>query len=174
MVKLRAFRDAQSMLDPMGQSGSISGRATWFLLALLAIAGCSGCSATAWQALAQGLSSAGPSPQSYTTHKTMIFGGPGHETYLGCLSCSEFAVDSVFNEHGAHGSQYRTNSVHNPYGQFGSPYSTYSACNPYATDPPVIVDEEGNFYGRLTVNRYHSQATKNEELIRWLEDIVCE
>jgi hypothetical protein len=29
------------------------------------------------------------------------------------------------------------------------------------TDPPVIVDENGGFYGRLTLNLYHPQAAKN-------------
>ena len=35
-----------------------------------------------------------------TAKKIMIFGGRGHDTYLGCLSCSKFDSESVFNEMG--------------------------------------------------------------------------
>jgi len=57
-------------------------------------------------------------------------------------------------------------SIFNPYSQFGSRYSAYSACNPYATDPPVIVDENGNYYGRLTVNTYYGDGTRDGRLQR--------
>lgn len=91
--------------------------------------------------------------------KIMLFGGYNHATYLGCLNCSAYGADSVFNPYSQFGNQYNFNSIFNSYSQFGSPYSMYSACNPYATDPPVIVDDAGNFYGRLTINRYNSEAT---------------
>ena len=135
-----------------------------------------GCLATAWQSLAQaqGAASAPPAPSPYNSQKLMLFGGPGHKTYLGCLNCNQYDTDSVFNQYGNHGSRYATDSIFNPYGDYGSRYSNYSACSSYAMDPPVIVDEGGNFYGRLTLNQYHAQATKDEELIRWLEDSVCE
>lgn len=104
----------------------------------------------------------------------MIFGGSGHKTYLGCLSCSEYATDSVFNEYGQHGSEYSTESIHNEYGQYGSRYSAYSPCNPYASDPPVVVDQNGNYYGRLTVNRYHAEGTFGDaDVLAWLE-LVCD
>ena len=105
--------------------------------------------------------------------KLMLFGGPGHKTYLGCLSCSEYDSDSLFNPYGTYGSEYSRDSIFNKYGQFGSRYSNYSACNPYASDPPVIVDEVGGFFGRLTVNRYHSQAMGDAELLAWISG-VCE
>jgi hypothetical protein len=90
-----------------------------------------------------------------TAAKLMIFGGDGHRTYLGCLNCSEYAADSVHNQYGTHGSPYNSESILNHYSQFGSPYSTESACNTYASDPPVIVDGNGRYYGRLTLNQYH-------------------
>jgi hypothetical protein len=105
--------------------------------------------------------------------KLMLFGGLDHKVYLGCLNCSEYALDSVRNEYGLHGSPYAMDSIFNSFGQYGSPYSMYSACNSYATDPPVIVDRDGAFYGRLTVNRYNVQRTRNENLIEWLEQVVC-
>ena len=105
--------------------------------------------------------------------KIMIFGGYNHATYLGCLNCSTYAMDSVLNSYGSYGSPYGMNSIFNHYSQFGSPYSMYSACNPYASDPPVIVDEAGYFYGRLTINLYNSQVTHDQNMLNWLANSVC-
>lgn len=80
-----------------------------------------------------------PAANNIPQVKLMIFGGEGHKTYLGCLSCSEYATDSVFNQYGNYGSRYAIDSVWNHYSDFGSRYSNYGACNPYANDPPVIV-----------------------------------
>ena len=104
----------------------------------------------------------------------MVFGGEGHHTYLGCLSCSEYATDSVFNVYGDHGSRYSEASIWNHYSDFGSRYSDYGACNPYANDPPVIVDSEGEFYGRLTLNAYHPQLGAGVRYHDWLMNTVCE
>ena len=62
----------------------------------------------------------------------------------------------------------------NKYSDFGSLYSTYSVCNAYATDPPVIVDHEGNYYGRLTLNQYHAEIASGRQYIAWLEHTVCQ
>ncbi len=105
--------------------------------------------------------------------KLMIFGGSNHDVYLGCLSCNEYAKDSVFNKYGRFGSSYGIESIYNHYSKYGSAYSQYSACNPYATDPPVVVDERGNFYGSLTVNSYQRKAPSDEEVLRWLQEVVC-
>lgn len=105
--------------------------------------------------------------------KLMIFGGDDHKVYLGCLNCSQYAVDSVHNEYNSYGSQYSATSIFNRYGVYGSPYSNTSACNQYANQPPAIVDSDGNFYGRLTLNEYHPQASKNETLVAWLTNSVC-
>jgi hypothetical protein len=116
---------------------------------------------------------AGASSQQYSG-KLMIFGGIDHKTYLGCLSCNEYATDSVFNSYGSHGSAYSSQSIWNHYSEFGSAYSTYSACNAYASDPPVIVDHNGNYYGRLTVNEYHPQRAAGAKYYAWLTEKVCE
>lgn len=105
--------------------------------------------------------------------KLMIFGGVGHGTYLGCLNCSEYATDSVWNKNGSSGSAYSAESIFNHYSQFGSKYSMESACNQYATDPPVIVDQSGTYYGRLTLNRYAPSIGIGTEDIGWLTGI-CE
>jgi len=109
-----------------------------------------------------------------TQRKIMIFGGQDHRTYLGCLSCSEYVTDSVFNEYGSYGSQYSSTSIWNHYAEFGSRYSNEGACNPYASDPPVIVDMDGNYYGRLTLNSYHPQIAAGSRFHDWLEQKVCE
>ncbi len=103
----------------------------------------------------------------------MIFGGVDHKTYLGCLNCSKYESDSVFNEYGTHGSRYSGESIWNRYSEFGSRYSYYAACNPYATDPPVIVDQNGEFRGRLTLNKYHPQLGEGGALYDWLAGVVC-
>ena len=103
----------------------------------------------------------------------MVFGGPGNQTYLGCLSCNEYESDSIANQYGTYGSKYSADSLLNPYGNFGSKYSSYGACNPYASDPPVVVDSQGNFYGRLTVNLYHPQRMQ-DEAVRVLLSAICE
>lgn len=107
------------------------------------------------------------------TTKLMLFGTGSPQTYLGCINCSEYASDSVHNQYGHHGSAYSADSIFNHYGPFGSPYSPSSPCNVFATDPPVIVDSSGAFYGRLTLNVYHPQANENDRLHGWLEG-VCE
>lgn len=138
-----------------------------FPLALVAVL--VGCSPAFWQGFSQGLS--GSSGQGVVVHKLMVFGGPGHKTYLGCLSCNEYDQESIFNDYGKFGSDYSAQSIHNHFSNFGSAYSSSSACNPYASDPPVIVDEQGRYYGRLTVNTYRSDGPKGE-LATWLA-AVC-
>lgn len=136
------------------------------------------CTAATWDAI--GAAAAGAAagmsgnyaPTSGTSGKLMLFGGPGHRTYLGCLNCSEFATDSVFNEYGRHGSPYQSDSIFNTISQFGSAISSYSACNPIASDPPVIVDANGRFYGRLTINEYNTQRTTNPTF-RALASVAC-
>lgn len=103
--------------------------------------------------------------------KIMLYGGPDHETYLGCFNCSEYASDSIFNEYSPYGSSYSSTSIFNSYSQYGSAYSAYSPCNEYASDPPVLVDEDGNYYGRLTLNTYRSDAVTNSEVVAWLQGV---
>ena len=77
-----------------------------------------------------------------TIHSKEIdaFWGNNNKVYLGCLSNSEYATDSIFNEYGLHGSVYAVNSIWNTVSIYGSSYSQYSSWNRYASNPPVIVD----------------------------------
>ncbi len=99
----------------------------------------------------------------------LVFGGRNHDVFLGCLNCSEFDGDSLLNEYGVHGSVYSPNSILNPYGRYGSQYSTDSACNTYASNPPIVVDREGNAYGHLTVNQFNYQI-RYSAVVAWLQE----
>ncbi len=139
----------------------------------------SGCTSEQWKGAALGaLSAAGNIPstarQTYSVpnyldkQKVMIFGGAGHKIYLGCISCSQYDSDSILNYYGNYGSRYSSTSILNSYSDFGSRYSNYSACNPYASDPPVIVNSQGTFYGRLTINQNNHQRTNDKEINSWI------
>lgn len=84
-----------------------------------------------------------------------IYGGRNHDTYLGCLNCNKFDAASIWNAYGSHGSKFQPHSIWNRFGEFGNAYSQYSPFNTYASNPPVIVDRQGNFYGYFTINTYH-------------------
>jgi hypothetical protein len=100
----------------------------------------------------------------------MVFGGPGDTTYLGCLNCSNGNRDSVFTGGGTYNGQYMGPIIVNPSSMFVSSYSEYGACNPFATDPPIIVDERGKSYGRLTVNQGRADGPSMDALRQWIID----
>lgn len=81
-----------------------------------------------------------------------IYGGEGHDVYLGSLNTDPYDNSSIWNE----------------YGEYGSEYSQYSPWNEYASYPPVIVDKSGNFYGYLTVNKYKDKRSRLR-----LANILC-
>ena len=58
---------------------------------------------------------------------------------------------------------------HFVYGTFGSQYSQYSWRNPYATNPPVIVDQDGDFYGHFTVNEDFVNRTRIGSIVAILD-----
>jgi hypothetical protein len=81
----------------------------------------------------------------------LIFGGTDHREFLGCVNCDELDDASVWNDisqYGWHNSIGKWSDV----GEYGSSIGSYSACNDLSSDPPVLVDRRGNFYGRLSTN----------------------
>lgn len=100
----------------------------------------------------------------------LLFGGLNHDVFLGCLNCNEFDAGSVLNRFGRHGSEFLSESIFNSFGEYGSLYSNYSACNQDASEPPIIVDRQGNAYGRLTLNRFGYQIPA-PEVIAWLAGV---
>ena len=145
-----------------------------FVSILLVLTGCSPAARRNIATVAAGAAQGAAGASESATAKLMIFGGTDHQTYLGCLNCSQYASDSVFNQYSEHGSRYSSESVWNHYSEFGSAYSSYGACNSYATDPPVIVDSSGRYYGRLTLNTYHPQFGAGSNYYNWLKQTVCE
>jgi len=104
--------------------------------------------------------------------KLIIYGGEGNRTYLGCLNCSEFSVDSVKNESGIHGSTQASESIFNFHGPYGSPYAAYSPCNKSSVNPPIIIDQSGKYYGRLTLNVRYPEIGLGNQLQNWLT-VAC-
>ncbi|QDE39802.1 hypothetical protein FIV34_11585 [Luteibacter pinisoli] len=101
----------------------------------------------------------------------LVFGGKGHDVFLGCLNCDKYAGNSIQNSYGPYGSKYSETSILNRYSDYGSKYSDTGACNEYANDAPVIVDNAGNYYGKLSLNKYGGQ-TRNSDIVAWLT-AVC-
>jgi hypothetical protein len=92
--------------------------------------------------------------------KLMIFGGEGHDEYLGCLDCSEYSSESICNEFGRFGNEFSTAGMFNEFAGFGNEFSAKSPWNEYSTSTsvPVLVDEKGRFYGYFTINTSRSNA----------------
>lgn len=153
----------------MNHIACVSNRAMGYvIIGLLCSVFFIGCSRAAWQAAAQGAAAASAPP---TPTALLLFGGQNHKTFLGCLNCSEMSQSSIFNTFG-YGSSYGQ-TIFNHYSDYGSAYSTWSACNPYATDPPVIVDSAGHYYGRLTLNLYYTEIGTGRNYVGWLKEKVC-
>ena len=106
----------------------------------------------------------------------LLFGGDGHKEFLGCLNCSEYAGNSIWNEMSIYGWKNGFGTW-NQFGPYKSQFSSYSACNDFASDPPVIVDQRGMYYGRLTVNEIRTDSVcsslKNAEQLCQALKIMC-
>lgn len=102
-----------------------------------------------------------------TAESLLVFGGPSHDVFLGCL-CGKLDADSIDNPSGPHGSLSANESVHNRQGPYGSPDSAESACNMTASEPPIVVDRAGVSRGRLSVNphkaRDHDLMTRAQRI----------
>ncbi len=106
-------------------------------------------------------------------YKVMVYGGPADTTYLGCLNCFESDTESVLDPQGPYGSRGSATSIANPNGSFGSLSSPYSACNLFAADPPIIVDDQGNNYGWLTVDPSRAVDPSADAVQRWISRLCA-
>lgn len=109
-----------------------------------------------------------PAPSFASARKLMLFGGQNRDVYLGCLSCDEVVADSIWNEVGRFGSEVSSTSIWNEVGQYGSEVSDLSPWNELARHPPVIVDQDGRFYGYFTTNEVMPGRTRSEAALRIL------
>lgn len=78
--------------------------------------------------------------------------------FLGSFE-SEYSTKSVYNKYGNFGSPYSSTSIFNKYCDYGSDYSDTSPFNKYASNAPQLMDKRGNYYGRLSVNKYAQGVT---------------
>jgi len=144
-----------------------------FLVAALLTSGCGTVKNPAfWSAMAQ--SDAGPQPSQRVApapqrSELLLFGGRGHDVFLGCLNCGEFDSASVWNEFGTHGSTFSDVSIWNKFGTYGSEFSDESPWNRFGQNPPVIVDRSGGFYGYFTANRFFPKRTTIPAFVRLLD-----
>ncbi len=72
--------------------------------------------------------------------------------YLGCLNCSHFDPNSIYNPFGKYGSEYSPDSIWNTFGAYGSEFSLSSPWDPFSFDPPVIKNSFGIKIGYLSSN----------------------
>lgn len=70
--------------------------------------------------------------------------------YLGKLGPS-YSSDSIFNDSSSYGSSWSSSSIFNTSSKYGNSYSNTSVFNDTASNPPVILSEEGEVLGRLSV-----------------------
>jgi hypothetical protein len=91
-----------------------------------------------------------------------LYGGTDQKEYLGCLNCDNFDKNSIWNKFSDYGNVFSSKSIWNAYGNYGSTYGPYSPWNAYASYPPAIVDQDGNFFGFLTLNSYLADRSELE------------
>ena len=120
------------------------------------------------QGFLEGMSQSRQRSRASSSTKLMLYGGRGHKAYLGCLNCSDIATDSIHNDIGKYGSSIGRNSIWNSIGRYGSEISQYSPWNELAQYPPVIVDQNGNFYGYFTINKLHPRRTTVSAIVSFL------
>lgn len=100
----------------------------------------------------------------------LIFGGKNHDVFLGCINCSKYDDKSIWNKYGDFGSKYNDKCIWNKYGLYSGNYNDTSPFNKYASNPPVLVDGDGNFYGYFTANKYKNKATQYKLAILIIEN----
>ena len=98
-----------------------------------------------------------------------IYGGINEKDYLGKLNASRYDSESIWNPYGTYGNKYNSKSIWNAYGTYGNEYNSNCPFNEYGSNPPVLRDKNGKFYGYFTANKYKANRA-NYELI----DIICE
>jgi hypothetical protein len=100
-----------------------------------------------------------PLPLASQTPQLLLFGDREHNTFLGCLNCNPLDGTSVCNRFGSFGSQFSATSIWNQLSPYGSQFSPRSPWNRFASEPPVIVDRDGGFYGYFTANQFYPKRT---------------
>lgn len=111
------------------------------------------------------------SSQAFATEALLLFGGKNHDQYIGCLNCGKYDDGSVCNKYGDYGSKYSDKSIWNKYGDYGSKYNDESPWNKYGSNPPVIVDKNGDFYGYFAASKYQDKRTEIKTYVYLLDNV---
>ena len=125
-----------------------------------------------WSGVGAGLASSPPPPVEAdppfpASPQLLVYGGLNHDVFLGCLNCSRNDSNSVLNTHAIYGSKNSATSILSRNGEYGSRLSGLSPCNPGTSTPPILLDQQGAFYGYLTVNTALQQV-RNPAITSWL------
>ena len=112
-------------------------------------------------------------PGASDDYELLVFGGPLHEVFLGCL-CEGSRPHSIFNRIGEHGSDLSTISLRNKFSPYGSNHDDTSACNAAATHPPRVVTSDGKSLGLLTLNPSLKRRIEAPSVADWLRRMCGE
>ncbi|MBC6402906.1 MAG: hypothetical protein GDA39_02930 [Hyphomonadaceae bacterium] len=108
-----------------------------------------------------------------SARELLIYGGAGHDDFLGCLTCGEFDPDSVCNRFGSYGNKFSSSGIWNRFSGYGNEFSSSSPWNRFASGNsiPILVDRDGGFHGYFTTNEYRSRAVRfASDMKRWYEE----
>ena len=89
------------------------------------------------------------------TTEYLIFSDDGENEFLGCIGCGIYDSKSICNEFGTYGSEFNSKSIWNEFSTYGNEFSSYSPWNEFSSNGPKLVDKDGNFYGRFSINEYN-------------------
>ncbi|CCG42680.1 hypothetical protein [Magnetospirillum molischianum] len=92
-----------------------------------------------------------------TQARMQIYAGPLYRDYLGCLTCGQYEVSSVWNGYGPYGWD-NVYPDHSHFARYRAPQGRYSACDRFAAEPPILIDTSGKNYGRLNVSTTRSDS----------------
>lgn len=131
--------------------------------------------------LALPFSGAAPSTAQAARPVVSIFGGSDHKTFLGCLTCEPSDANSILNSGGDFGhcgglafDNLYCHTLLSAFGSTGLVAEATSACGPGSTNPPVLVDPDGRYYGRFSVGTLLGHADSVcSTLSRFYNDVVC-
>lgn len=101
----------------------------------------------------------------------LLYGGKNHDEFIGCINCDKYNASSVCNKYEDYGSKYSDKSIWNKFGDYGSKFSDKSPWNKFASTPPVIVDQDGGFYGYFASNKHEDRRTEIELLVYMLDNV---
>lgn len=111
----------------------------------------------------------GAAPARAATNPLLLFGGPGLQDFLGCLTCDASEPYSIWNPDSDYGSPSHPLSIWNREGRYGSVDSPHSPWSRRPQRVPVVVDRAGNLCGNFAVDRSFPGRVTDGYLIWLLE-----